>query len=118
MWKKYRIPFVAELFDQLSGVKYFFTKLNLRLGYYQVKIAKRDEEKTICVTCYGTFEFLVMPFGLTSAPMTFYTLMNQVIHDSLDKFFIVYLDEIVIFSSTFKEHVKHIQLMFQRFCGN
>lgn len=82
---KYPIPLVADLFDQLSHAKYF-TKLDLRSGYYQVRIAEGDEQKTTCVTRYGAFDFLVMPFGLTKAPATFCTLINKVFHDYLDKF--------------------------------
>ena len=75
---KYLIPLIADLFDQLGKAQYF-TKLDLRSGYYQVRIAKRDEPKTACVTRYGSFEFFVMPFGLTNAPATFCTLMNKVL---------------------------------------
>ena len=67
---KYMIPLIADLFDQLGKGRYF-TKLNLRSGYYQVRIAKGDEPKTACTTRYGSFEFLVVPFGLTNAPATF-----------------------------------------------
>ncbi|KAL0391474.1 UNVERIFIED_CONTAM: Retrovirus-related Pol polyprotein from transposon [Sesamum latifolium] len=75
---KYPIPLVGDCFDHLSQTKYF-TKIDLRSGYWQVRIKEGDEAKTIVVTRYGAFEFLVMPFGLTNAPATFSTLMNQVL---------------------------------------
>lgn len=87
---KYPVPLVANLFDQLEGAKYF-TKLDLRSGYYQVRIAEGEEPKTTCVTRYGAFEFLVMPFGLTNASATFCTLMNKIFHPYLDQFVVVYL---------------------------
>ena len=114
---KYPIPLVADLFDQLGKAKYF-SKLDLRSGYHQVRIAKGDEAKTTCVTRYGAFEFLVMPFGLTNAPATFCTLMNQVFHEYLDKFVVVYLDDIVVYSSTLKEHEQHLQLVFEKLRQN
>ncbi|XP_060673257.1 uncharacterized protein LOC125420382 [Ziziphus jujuba] len=114
---KYPIPLIADLFDQLSEAK-FFTKLDLRSGYYQVRIAEGDEEKITCVTRYGAFEFLVMPFGLTNAPATFCTLMNQVFRDFLHKFVVVYLDDIVIFNPTLEEHVEHIRMVLQRLREN
>lgn len=96
MKNKYPIPLIADLFDQL-GEASWFTKLDLRSGYYQVRIAEGDGPKTTCVTRYGSFEFL---FGLTNAPATFCTLMNRVFQPFLDKFFVVYLDDIVVYSKT------------------
>lgn len=110
---KYPVPLIADLFDQLSGARYF-TKLDLRSGYYQVRIAEGDEPKTTCVTRYGAFEFLVMPFfGLTNAPATFCTLMNQIFNEYLDKFVVVYLDDIVVYSRSLDEHASHLRTVFE-----
>ncbi|TYK28653.1 reverse transcriptase [Cucumis melo var. makuwa] len=114
---KYPLPIITDLFDRLHGAKYF-SKLDLRSGYYQVRIAEGDEPKTTCVTRYGAFEFLVMPFGLTNAPATFCTLMNQVFHEYLDKFVVVYLDDIVVYSTTMEEHRDHLQKVFQKLKEN
>ena len=114
---KYPIPLAAELFDRLSKATYF-TKLDLRSGYWQVRIAEGDEGKTTCVTRYGTYEFLVMPFGLTNAPATFCNLMNDVLFEYIDAFFVVYLDDIVIYSQSLREHEKHMSLVFQRLREN
>ncbi|KAJ8511859.1 hypothetical protein OPV22_002293 [Ensete ventricosum] len=109
---KYPIPLIADLFDQLGKAKYF-SKLDLRSGYWQVCIAEGDEAKTTCVTRYGAFKFLVMPFGLTNAPATFCTLMNQLFKEYLDKFVVVYLDDIVVYSQTLDEHVGHLRTIFK-----
>ncbi|XP_034674441.1 uncharacterized protein LOC117905666 [Vitis riparia] len=111
---KYPIPLAAELFDRLSKASYF-TKLDLRSGYWQVRIAAGDEGKTTYVTRYESYEFLVMPFGLTNAPATFCNLMNDVLFDYLDAFVVVYLDDIVIYSKTLTEHEKHLRLRETRF---
>ncbi|KAK9148304.1 hypothetical protein Scep_007061 [Stephania cephalantha] len=105
---KYPIPLVADLFDRLSGAAYF-TKLDLRSGYYQVRIAAGDVPKTAMVTRYGSFEYLVMPFGLTNAPATFCNLMNDVLKEFIDRFVVVYLDDIVIYSQNLQDHVDHLR---------
>ena len=102
---KYPIPFIVDLFDQLGRTRYF-TKLDSRPRYYQVRIADGDEPKTTCVTRYGSYLFLLMPFGLTNVLPTFYTLMNKIFHPYLDKFVMVYLDDIVIYNNTLKKHEK------------
>ena len=90
MKNKYLIPLIADLFDQLGDATWF-TKLDLRSGYYQVRIAEGDELKIACVTRYGSYEFLVMPFKLTNAPTTFCTLMNKVLQPFLNHFMVVIL---------------------------
>ncbi|XP_070029011.1 uncharacterized protein [Nicotiana sylvestris] len=109
---KYLTPLIADLFDRLGQAKYF-TKVDLRKGYYQVHIAEGDEPKTACVTRYRAFKCLVMPFGLTNAPATFCTLMNKISHPYLDQFVVVYLDDIVICSNTLEEHMEHLRKVFQ-----
>ncbi|GJV11837.1 putative nucleotidyltransferase, ribonuclease H [Tanacetum coccineum] len=109
---KYPIPLIADLFDQLRKARYF-TKLDLRSGYYQVRITEGDEAKTTYVTRYGSYEFLIMPFGLTNALATFCTLMNKLFHPFLDKFVVVYLDDVVVYSHTLEEHVLHLKQVFQ-----
>ncbi|XP_039163085.1 uncharacterized protein LOC120290759 [Eucalyptus grandis] len=83
------------------------------IGYYQVRIAEGDEPKTACVTRYGSYEFLMIPFGLTNAPGTFCTMMNKVLHPFLDRFVVVYLDDIMVYSRTLEEHVEHLRQVFQ-----
>jgi len=110
---KYPIPLIQDLMDRLSGAS-IFTKLDLRSGYWQVRVADGDEHKTTCVTRYGSYEFLVMPFGLTNAPATFCNLMNDVLYDFLDNFVVVYLDDIVIYSRGIEEHVTHLSKVLDR----
>ncbi|XP_019238284.1 PREDICTED: uncharacterized protein LOC109218379 [Nicotiana attenuata] len=108
---KYPIPLTADLFDRLGQAK-VFSKMDLGKGYYQVRIAEGDEPKTTCVTRYGAFEWLVMPFVLTDAPATFSTLMHKLFHPVLDQFVVIYLD-IVIYSSCMEEHLEHLRKVFQ-----
>lgn len=110
---KYPVPLVSDLFDRLCNATYF-TKLDLRSGYWQVRIAVGDEAKTTCVTRYGSFEFLVMPFGLTNAPATFCNLMSDVFYDCIDKYVVVYLDDIVIYSETMEAHLSHLRDVLSR----
>ena len=114
---KYLILLVAELFDRLCKVEYF-TKLDWRSEYWQVRVAEGDEAKTTCVTQYGSFEFLVMPFGLTNASATFCNLMNDVLFDFLDSFVVVYLDDIVIYNPTLEDHLVHLEKVFDRLRQN
>ena len=100
---KFQISLAVELFDIMEKARYF-TKLDLRSGYRQIRIVEGDEAKTTCVTRYSSYEFLVMPFGLTNALVTFCNLINDVLFDYLDAFVVVYLDDIVVYNQTLSEH--------------
>ena len=113
----YPLPQIDDLFDRLAGAKHF-SKINLRLGYHQIWIAQGDKEKTACRTRYGSFEFLVMPFGLCNAPATFTTLINNVFHEYLDDFVIIYIDDILVYSKTVEEHAEHLEKVFQKLRSN
>ncbi|GJY09604.1 putative reverse transcriptase domain-containing protein [Tanacetum coccineum] len=105
---RYSLSRIDDLFDQLQGSQ-FFLKIDLRSGYYQLRVHEDDIPKTAFRTHYGHFEFMVMPFGLTNALAVFMDLMNRVCRPYLDKFVIVFIDDILIYSKTRKEHVEHLR---------
>ena len=107
---KYPLPKIEDLFDQLNGAK-VFSKIDLKSGYYQLKIRPQDIPKTAFVTRYGLYECTVMSFGLTNAPAYFMYLMNKVFMEYLDKFVVVFIDDILIFSKTEEEHEQHVRMV-------
>ncbi|WVZ94009.1 hypothetical protein U9M48_039953 [Paspalum notatum var. saurae] len=110
---KYPLPHIDILFDQLAGAR-VFSKIDLRSGYYQIKIREEDIPKTTFSTRYGLYENLVMSFGLTNAPAFFMYMMNSVFMNELDKFVVVFIDDILIYSKNEEEHEEHLRIVLTR----
>ncbi|GKE11583.1 putative reverse transcriptase domain-containing protein [Tanacetum coccineum] len=106
------LPMIDNLFDQLQGSRYFL-KINFRSGYHRLRVREEDIPKTAFRTRYEHFEFMVMPFGLTNAPAVFMDLMNRVCKPYLDKFVIVFFDDILIYSKSKDEHEVHLKLILE-----
>jgi hypothetical protein len=107
---KYPLPKIEDLFDQLNRAK-VFSKIDLCTGYHQLKVRESDIPKTAFTTRYGLFEYTVMSFGLTNAPAYFMYLMNKVFMKFLDKFVVVFIDDILVYSKTEEEHAEHLRLV-------
>jgi hypothetical protein len=114
---KYPLPKIEDLFDQMKGASVFL-KIDLRSGYHQLKIWESNIPKTAFHTRYGLYEYIVMSFGLTNAPAYFMYLMNKVFMEYLDRFSIVFIDDILVFSKTMEEHEEHLRLVLEKLRSN
>jgi hypothetical protein len=110
---RFTLPIMDDLMDCLSGASYF-SKIELKSGYHHIRMREGDEWKTTFKTHEGLYEWLVMPIVLTNDPSMFTRLMNEVLKDFIGKFVIVYLDDILVFSKTKHEHLRHLNMVLRR----
>ena len=115
--KKYPLPRIHDLLDQLRNAR-FFSKIDLRSGYHQMKIRTEDISKIAFVTRYGQYEFTVVSFGLTNAPAYFKNMMNKVFMEELDKFVVVFIDDILVYLATTEEHEQHLRVVLEKLRQN
>ena len=107
------IPRSDEIFDRLGGAT-VFSRLDLKTGFHQIRVRGKDIEKTAFNTKYGQFEYLVMPMGACNSPATFQSLMNEIFHDCIDEFLVVYIDDLLVFSKNEESHYRHLEIVLQR----
>jgi hypothetical protein len=107
------LPRIEDLLDRLKKVK-FFSKIDMRSGYHQMKIREQDIPKIAFTTRYGLYEFVVVSFGLTNAPAYFMNLMNKVFMEELERFVVMFIDDILIYSETVEEHEEHLRIVLER----
>jgi hypothetical protein len=113
----YLLPRIEDLFDQMRGAR-VFSKIDLRSGYHQMKVRPSNIPKTVFSTQYGLYEFTIMSFGLTNVPAYFMNLMNKVFMEYLDRFVVVFIDDILIYSKSDSEHEEHLRLVLQNLRDN
>ena len=109
---RYPLPLIGEALDRLQGAR-FFTKLDIKDAYHNIRIREGDEWKTTFTTKLGTYEYRVMPFGLCNAPAAFQPLINRTLHQFVDICCIVYLDDVLIYSKTKSEHIKDVRAILK-----
>lgn len=110
---KFPIPNIENILDKLGKAQYF-TTLDLAKGFHQILVAKADQKKTAFSTPFGHYEYVRMPFGLKNAPATFQRLMNSILREFINKICVVYMDDILVFSTSMNEHIVNLNTIFQK----